>query len=104
MSPLHKSEALQLLEGAQALFPALIKAFDAAVNWIQLETYIFDVHGVAAEVAEALARAAGRGVTVQVLVDGIGTDPLPAEWKKKFSETGVEWCVYSPYAIEVKSV
>ena len=96
MSPLHKSEALQLLEGAQALFPALIKAFDAAVNWIQLETYIFDVHGVAAEVAEALARAAGRGVTVQVLVDGIGTDPLPAEWEKKFSETGVEWCVYSP--------
>ena len=92
----HPSEALQLLEGGQALFPALITAFDGAARWIQLETYIFDFHGVGAEIAEALARAAARGVTVQVLVDGIGTRPLPAEWKEKFSNTGVQWCVHSP--------
>jgi cardiolipin synthase len=98
MSPLRKSEALQLLQGGQALFPALIKAFDGAATWIQLETYIFDFHGDGADVADALVRAAGRGVTVQVLVDGIGTDPLPAGWQKKFAEAGVQWCVYSPLA------
>ena len=98
MPPLQKSEALHLLHGGQAFFPALIKAVDAAARWIQLETYIFDFHGAGAEVAEALIGAARRGVTVQLLVDGIGTDPLPAEWRKKFAEAGVEWCVYSPLA------
>lgn len=96
MPQLQKSEELQLLQGGQALFPAFIKAFDAAASWIQLETYIFDFHGAGAQVADALARAAARGVMVQVLVDGIGTNPLPAEWREKFKQAGVQWCVYSP--------
>ena len=90
------TESLRLLEGGQALFPALISAFDAAQHWIQLETYIFDFHGAGAEVAEALIRAAGRGVTVQVLVDAIGSGPLPASWQDKFTQAGVQWCLYSP--------
>ncbi|WP_411884012.1 cardiolipin synthase ClsB [Polaromonas sp. YR568] len=96
MLPLHKTGALQLLQGGREFFPALVKALDAAQTWIQLETYIFDFHGAGAEVAEALVRAAGRGVTVQVLVDGIGTSPLPPQWREKFAEAKVDWCVYSP--------
>ena len=94
----QKFEALQLLQGGQAFFPALIQAFDAAARWVQLETYIFDFHGAGAEVAEALMRAARRGVTVQVLVDGIGTEALSDAWQKKLSDAGVHWCVYSPLA------
>ena len=93
-----KSEALQLLQGGQEFFLALIKAFDAAERWIQLETYIFDFHGAGSEVANALLRAGKRGVTVQVLVDGIGTAALSEEWRKKFIESGVSWCIYSPLA------
>ncbi|AYQ28445.1 MULTISPECIES: cardiolipin synthase ClsB [unclassified Polaromonas] len=96
MFPLHKSGALQLLQGGREFFPALINALDAAHTWIQLETYIFDFHGAGAEVAEALIRAARRGVTVQVLVDGIGTSPLPAKWRDQFAAAQVDWCVYSP--------
>ena len=99
LSQLRKSEALQLLQGGEALFPALIQAFDGAAQWIQLETYIFDFHGAGARVAEALVRAAARGVTVQVLVDGIGTTALPAEWQKKFADAGVEWFMYSPLGV-----
>ena len=91
-----KSETLQLLEGGQALFPALVRAFDAASSWIQLETYIFDFHGAGAVVADALVRASRRGVTVQVLVDAVGTGPLPDEWQQKFASSGVQWCAYSP--------
>ena len=96
MSPLHKTGTLQLLQGGREFFPALVKALDAAHTWVQLETYIFDFHGAGAEVAEALVRAAGRGVTVQVLVDGIGTSPLPPQWREKFAKAKVDWCVYSP--------
>ncbi len=93
---MSRFETLQLLQGGVALFPALIAAFDEAQSWIQLETYIFDFHEAGADVAEALARAAGRGVAVQVLVDAIGTDAVPAEWQERFAAAGVEWCVYSP--------
>lgn len=83
MTPFRNNETLQLLQGGQALFPAYIQAFDAAQHWIQMETYIFDFYGVGAEVADALIRAAKRGVTVQVLVDAIGSGPLAPLWDKK---------------------
>ncbi len=98
MSPLRTPQTLQLLQGGQALFPALIEAFDAAIRWIQLETYIFDFHGAGAGVADSLVRAAKRGVAVQVLVDAVGSGPLPADWHKKFADAGVQWCAYSPMA------
>ena len=91
-------ETLQLLQGGQALFPAFIQAFDAAKSWIQLETYIFDFHGAGADVAEALIRAARRGVRVQVLVDAIGSGLLAQPWQEKLADAGVQWCAYSPLA------
>ena len=98
MNPSRNSETLHLLQGGQALFPAFIQAFDAAKSWIQLETYIFDFYGAGADVADALIRAARRGVTVQVLVDAIGSGPLAQSWNEKLSAAGVQWCAYSPLA------
>lgn len=98
MSNLHKSEALQLLQGGQQYFPALIRAIDGAAAWVQMETYIFDLHLAGEQVAEALVRAALRGVRVEVLVDGIGSDPLPPAWQQKMKDAGVQWLVYSPLA------
>ena len=89
---------LELLQGGEEFFPALIAAIDGAAQWVQFETYIFDLHGAGALVAESLIRAASRGVTVQVLVDGIGTEPISQVWQKKFSASGIAWCVYSPLA------
>ena len=92
------AENLRLLQGGRELFPALIEAIDGAVAWVQMETYLFDVFGTGADVVNALIRAAQRGVTVQVLVDGIGSRPLPLEWQERIRSAGVQWCVYSPLA------
>ena len=94
----HIAENLRLYQGGRELFPALIKAIDGAVTWVQMETYLFDVFGAGADVADAMIRAARRGVTVQVMVDGIGSSPLPLEWQEKIRSAGVQWCVYSPLA------
>ncbi len=93
---LSPQAAPKLLEGGQELFPAMIEACDAARSWVQLETYLFDFHGAGAGVAEALVRAASRGVTVQVLVDGIGTPRIAPEWAERFRTAGVQWCAYFP--------
>jgi cardiolipin synthase A/B len=87
---------LQLLQGSGEFFPALVEAFDTAQREIRLESYIFDFEGRSAEVAAALERAALRGVSVKVVVDGFGTAPLPADWEARFLRAGVDWRVYSP--------
>jgi cardiolipin synthase len=63
---------------------------------VRLETYIFDFQGHGADVAYALERAARRGVSVKVVVDGFGTPPLSPAWTERFLDTGVDWRVYSP--------
>ena len=87
---------LRLIEGGDAYFRRLIEAIDQARSQVQLETYIFDFHGSAAAVAEALERAALRGVRVWLVVDGVGTGSLPAEWARRFAQAGVDCRVYSP--------
>ena len=87
---------LRLLEGGEAYFRQLIDAIERARSQVQMETYIFDFHGAALAVAEALERAALRGLRVWLVVDGVGTGPLPAPWAKRFAEAGVECRVYSP--------
>jgi cardiolipin synthase len=94
--PLRPGHRLDLLEGSGELFPALVEALDAARRQVRLETYIFDFTGSSATVAEALERAAQRGVSVQVVVDGFGTEPPPTVWQERFVQAGVRWVVFSP--------
>ena len=95
-APLRDGHQIRLIDGGQAYFQAVIAAVDRARSQVQLETYIFDFHGAAAAVAEALERAALRGVRVWLVVDGVGTGRLPAEWALRFERAGVSCRVYSP--------
>jgi cardiolipin synthase A/B len=90
---------LQLLQGSGEFFPALVEAFDTAQREIRLETYIFDFEGRSGEVAAALERAALRGVSVKVVVDGFGSAPLPPVWEARFLRASVDWRVYSPMGL-----
>jgi len=87
---------LLLLEGGTALFPALVAAMDMARSVVHLETYIFEFAGEALNVAEALERAARRGVRVRLVIDGVGTPSVPAQWQQRFAQAGVRWRVYAP--------
>jgi cardiolipin synthase A/B len=87
---------LQLLQGSGGLFPVLLEAVDRARREVRLETYIFDFTGAGSDVAYALERAARRGVSVKILVDGFGTAPLPPHWAQRFLDAGVDWRVYAP--------
>lgn len=93
----HAGHALTLLEGSAAFFPALITALDQAQTEVLVETYIFDVTGAGVSVAQALERAAKRGVRVYVLVDGAGTDDVPIDWAERFALAGVLYRVFAPF-------
>lgn len=95
-STLQGGHRLDLLPGGVALFAALEREMDRARSSIHLETYIFEFEGDAVRVAQALERAALRGVQVHLVVDGIGTGPLPEPWGQRFERAGVQYRVFSP--------
>jgi cardiolipin synthase len=88
--------ALQLLKGSQQLFPAMVSDIDQARHEVRVETYILDFTASTQEVAQALIRAARRGVSVSLLVDGIGTGAIPQAWRAAFDGAGVGYETYAP--------
>jgi len=89
--------AVELLRSGGEFFPALAAAVDAAQREVWLETYIFADDGAGTVIADALVRAAQRGVVVRVLVDGWGARHyLTARLERRLREGGVRLMKYRP--------
>ena len=95
-SPLRGGHHLHLLEGGGQLFPAMVAAIERARELVHVETYIFEFAGSALQVAEAMERAARRGITVRLVVDGVGTPRMPRAWRERFERAGVQHRTYLP--------
>ena len=93
---LHPDHQLTLLKGGEALFAALVEAIEGARAEVLLETYMFEFARSVLPVAQALTDAAARGVCVCVVVDGVGTGEVPAEWQQRWRAAGVHWRVFNP--------
>ncbi len=85
-----------LLEGGQDLFPEMVRGIDACVREVRMETYIFNFDESGQKVAQALERAARRGVQVFLMVDGVGTPEMPSDWTQRFDAAGVQWRIFLP--------
>ncbi len=93
---LRARHRLHLLQGAKELFDSVAHAIAHSRLEVRLESYIFAFDEQGQAVAAALERAALRGVQVYLVVDGIGTPPLPAQWTARFDAAGVHWHRFSP--------
>jgi cardiolipin synthase len=93
---LRARHQLHLLQGAKELFQAMVHAIERSKHEVRLETYIFAFDAQGQAVAQALEQAALRGVDVYLVVDGIGTPPLPPDWTARFDAAGVRWHRFSP--------
>jgi len=85
-----------LLRNGTEFFPALQQAIDAAEHEIHLQTYIYEVDILGRTIAEALKRAAARGVSVCLLLDGFGCKDMPREFVRELRASGVEVLFYRP--------
>jgi cardiolipin synthase len=96
MSVFFNGNAITLRSGVE-YFPALLAELDAAEREIHLETYIFESDATGRDVAEALARAAGRGVATHLLVDGFGSQDIDRALVREMEAAGVRFLVYRPH-------
>jgi len=88
---------VELLRSGGEFFPALVAAIDGARREIWFETYIFADDAAGNAVADALVRAARRGVTVRLLVDGWGAKHyLTKRLEHALRDGGVKLLKYRP--------
>lgn len=87
---------VSLLHNGEAYFPAIEAAFDRARHEIYLETYIYEDDATGRRIAEALQRAARRGVKVWLLIDGYGSKDLPGSVLEGLRAGGVKTLIYRP--------
>ncbi len=85
-----------LLKNGAEMFPALVQAIDAAQYDVRIETYIFEDDESGRRIADALARAAARGVSVRMLVDGFGSLKTPDAFFSALKHAGVNVLFYRP--------
>ena len=89
---------LSLLHQGEQFFPALISACDSALSEIYIETYIFALDPTGLRVKAALLRAVRRGVSVQLVVDWLGTgDDTIAQLRAELEPAGVRLLPFNPW-------
>lgn len=87
---------LRLLRNGEEYFPALVAAIDEARTEVFLETYIFADDETGSMVADALARAAVRGVAVHLLLDGFGARDFAPRFRDMLRRAGASVLVFRP--------
>ncbi|MEP7180557.1 MAG: cardiolipin synthase ClsB [Betaproteobacteria bacterium] len=88
---------ITLLRSGGEYFPALVAAIERAEREVWMETYIYADDEAGRNVADALTRAAGRGCTVRVLVDGWGARHyLTRALERDLERAGVSLLIYRP--------
>lgn len=63
---------LQALDSGDQTYPAMLAAINTAKKSVYLSSYIFDCDRIGRRFIEALGSAHQRGVTVRVMIDGVG--------------------------------
>jgi cardiolipin synthase len=88
---------VQLLRNGVETFPTWLEAIEAARARISLEMYIFSDDAIGRRFADALSRAARRGVEVRLLYDFVGCRDTPAEFFDRMRAHGVHVIAYHRY-------
>ena len=90
---------VELLQSGDPFFSAVIKVIDEAKRYIHFQTYIIDEDNTGRQIADALVRAAGRGVRIYMLLDAFGTKYLTKEFIDTIEDSGILFRFFSPVFI-----
>ncbi|MEK6595724.1 MAG: cardiolipin synthase ClsB [Pseudomonadota bacterium] len=90
------SNQLTLLHNGQEYFPELETTIETAQFEIYIETYIFEYDAIGIKISAALKRAAQRGVSVHLLLDGFGSQNLSREDMQSMLDAGVQVLIFRP--------
>ncbi len=87
---------IKLLRNGFEYFPALEQAIQNAKTEIYLQAYIYEHDITGIRIGNALMQAVQRGVSVNILLDGFGSQYLPKRYVQTLRDAGVKLMFYRP--------
>lgn len=85
-----------IFHGADHFFEELEKEIGRARRSIAVEMYIFNDDACGRRIIDALKAAAARGVSVRILIDGIGSPFFTLHFFKELTHAGIDCRIYHP--------
>ena len=93
---LVEGNSYEVLVNGDQVFPAMLQSIADAQERISFETYVFEKGRVADHFTAALEQAARRGVTVNVILDAIGTGGMEPSHVKRLEAAGCHVVSFNP--------
>jgi cardiolipin synthase len=93
-----KDNAIHLISGGHTYFSEALRALDGAQREIIFITYIYRADSIGNKIAEHLKRASLRGVSVSLIVDGVGSMDLNQAFVDDLERSGIQVFVFRPFA------
>lgn len=87
---------IELLENGEEYYPRVFEAISRARREVVIETFILFDDPVGQQLHAVLLEVAGRGVQVDLTVDGYGSPDLSDEFIRALTDAGVRLHVYDP--------
>jgi cardiolipin synthase A/B len=78
----------QVLTNGDEIFPSMLAAVNGAKRRISFETYIYNEGTIGEQFTQAFEAAARRGVQVNLVLDALGSNKVPAEWVDRLKAAG----------------
>jgi len=94
--PLAPGNLVEALHNGEEAYPAMLEAIGSARRSVTLGSYIFDWDEIGRRFTEALGEAAGRGVRVHVLLDGLGAVKAFSRVGRRLIRSGAEVSAFFP--------
>ncbi|MDB5891532.1 MAG: phospholipase D/Transphosphatidylase [Polaromonas sp.] len=96
MSKWTPGNRIILLENGEAFFPRVFECIAGARHEVVLETFILFEDKVGRALHAALLQAAGRGVRIDMTIDGYGSPDLSDQFLESLTLAGVRVHVFDP--------
>ncbi len=91
---LNAGNTIELLVDAVQAYPAMLDGINRAERTVLMDSYIFHDDAAGKLFSEALKKSARRGISVYLIVDGVGTLHVPTNFYSAMEEEGVKVLVY----------
>ena len=95
-APIVGGNSVTILLNGDEIFPAVLKEIRSARESIAYAQYFYEDGPIARAIAEALAERCQAGLKVHVLLDGVGTLFMPAEYQELMRQAGCQVEAFRP--------
>jgi cardiolipin synthase A/B len=94
-TPVRDGNQFTLHAGGREFYPRMLAAIDASRYYVLAEFYLVESGTVVDRFISALSRAAGRGVSVRLLLDAFGARGLSKGDRTRLAASGMEAIFYN---------